>query len=113
MNRCTINIADFRCRASKPHAARPLFRDTNVSAGLSLVHSRSEERPAVYDISEAREAQRMRPRLASRPFSFERRSNVLRFRSNEPIRLAVRVVEQPRERFRGTTEGTFDLPPAA
>ena len=112
MNGCTINIADFRCRAANPRAAHPIFRDGN-SAGLSLVYSRSEELPTVYDISEAREAQRVRTRLSPRPISFERRSNVLRFRSNGPIRLAVHAAEQSRERFRSATEGPKDLPPAA
>ena len=113
MNGCTINIADFRCRTAKPRTSRPMFNGSNASAGLSLVPSRFEEPTTVYDISEAREAQRMRTRLAIRPLSFERRSNVLRFRSNEPVRLAVRVAEQSRERFHVNTEGTFDLPPAA
>jgi hypothetical protein len=90
-----------------------MFRTPESSAGLSLVPSKSEERSTVYDISEAREAQRMRTRLAFHPHTFERRSNVLRFRTGDPIRLAVRVVEQPRERFRGATEGPNDLPPAA
>lgn len=113
MNGCTINIADFRCRASKPRAARPMLRGANASAGLALVHSKSEESPTVYDISEARESKRMGPRLAFRPMGFERRSNVLRFRTNEPVRLTVRVAEQSRERYCGASDGLNDLPPAA
>lgn len=111
MNGSTVNIADFRCRASKPRAACPIFRSANAFAGLSVVHRGSDERPTVYDISEARESQRMRTRLTFRPLGIERRSNVLRFRAGGPVRLAVRVVdEQPRERFLG---GPNELPPAA
>lgn len=113
MNGCTVNIADFRCRASQPRADRPISRSENASAGPSLVYSRSSNRSDVYDISEAREARPMRTRHAVRPISFQRRSNVLRFRTNEPVCMMVRMAEQPRESFRGVAESSFDLPPAA
>jgi len=114
MNGCTVNIADFRCRESKPHAAaRSMLRMTHPSAGLSLVETRNELRPRVYDISEARESHRMGSRIVFRPLGVSRHAKVIRFRTNEPIQMNVRLMEKPREKWRGATEGSFDLPPAA
>ena len=113
MNGCTVDIADFRCRESKPRAVRPMVRSTQSSAGLSLVETKSEPRPAVYNIGEAPDGQRLRIRLKSRPVTMQRRANVIRFRSNEPIRLSVRVVDEPRNGWSGMSEDSYDLPPAA
>lgn len=124
MNGCTINIADFRCRALKSRAARPSFRDTHKHAGIALVEPSSslelqlqqalmQENPEVYDIGIAREAQRTRARIVFRPAPVQRRAKVLRFNGNEPIRMTLRT-DQPREAYRGgTIDGPYDLPPAA
>lgn len=127
MNGCTINIADFRCRAIKSRAARPSFWDAQKPAGITLVEVQNpqghrglqlmeaallQENPAVYDIGVAREAQRKRPRMVFRPIGIPRRAKVLRFNSHEPLRMPPRV-EESREKWRGATDGPYDLPPAA
>jgi len=90
----TVNIADFRCRAIK---RRP--SDSPQSAGrlesAYMVLSRPEPKvethtsPAlsrVCDIGIAREAQRLRSRMVTRPIQIQRRANVIRF-GQQKIRL--------------------------
>lgn len=121
-----INIADFRCRTT----ARALSfanRPPRRPRGFEIVQPRGswpewdarilqeavvQEDPTVYDIGIAREAQRMRHRAVFRPISIQRKAKVLRFRSEEPVSIRMRV-EERRAVESGRPDGPYDFPPAA
>ncbi len=128
MTGCTINIAEFRCRAvarvtsSSNYASRrthgfyvseaeaaPREHDEDLLQDAIL-----QEDPTVYDIGIAREAQRMRHRTVFRPVSVQRKAKVIRFRSEIPAMFKVRAEEaRVGEGWSNRPDGSNDFPPAA
>lgn len=123
MSECTVNIADFRCRAIKSRAR--IFRTTPAPAGLAIVASRhrgdvismssaaKSDNPQVYDIGVAREAQRSRQRVLFRPISIQRRAKVLRFHEAPSHAAPLQIAAQAAPRWNPPMHGPYDLPPAA
>lgn len=112
MSDTPVNIADFRCRAIKVRATQSSVRAVPMQGGLALVSSgrrekAAAERPRVYDIAAAREAQRMH-RPLFRPIAVQRRAKVLRFHEAEAH---AAVYAMPR--WTPPMNGPYDLPPAA
>ncbi len=127
MNGCTINIADFRCRATaraigntnrrarRPRGFAILEPDAaSQRRGVELLQEAVlREDPTVYDIGIAREVQRLRHRAVIRSISIPRKAKVLRFR-DELAQHVDRIEKGWRmEAWSGMTDGPFDLPPAA
>ncbi len=118
MSHCTVNIADFRCRAIKSRAN--VFRTDSPQTGLAIVAPRrrgnllsmsdaaQSGHPHVFDIGVAREAQRSRQRVIFRPISIQRRAKVIRFHE-----VPVQAVAQAAPRWTPPMNGPYDLPPAA
>lgn len=107
-----VNIADFRCRTVKFRAMHNSARAVPRPNGLALVSSghgekAKAERPRVYDIAAAREAQRMH-RPLFRPIVVQRRAKVLRFHEAE-----VHATVYAMPRWTPPMNGPCDLPPAA
>jgi hypothetical protein len=128
MNGCTINIADFRCRAiartignaarraRRPHGFASLeLGATSTRLGTEMLQEAVlREDPTVYDIGIAREVQRLRHRAVIRSISIPRKAKVLRFRNEPPAQPTGRIEEGRRmEDWSGMPDGPFDLPPAA
>jgi hypothetical protein len=112
MTDTTVNIADFRCRTIKFRAMHSSARAVQMQSSLAIVSSGSRdkataERPRVYDIAAAREAQRMH-RPLFRPIAVQRRAKVLRFHEAEA---RANVYAMPR--WTPPMNGPYDLPPAA
>ena len=124
MDGCTIDIAEYRCRAITASTPRP-NRLPRRPHGLEIVELETawrqgrqsrlfhgavvEEDPRVYDIGAARDAQHWRHLGGMNP---ERNAKVLHFRNQLPA--AARVEEgrgaEPRT---VKTDGPLDPPPAA
>jgi len=107
-----VNIADFRCRDIKFRTMHSSARSVPTQGGLAIVSSghrekATAERPRVYDIAAAREAQRMH-RPLFRPMAVQRRAKVLRFHEAEGH---ATVYAMPR--WTPPLNGPYDLPPAA
>ncbi len=128
MTGCTINIADFRCRAvarvtaSYNHLPRrpravSLIDDEVISKEPEMDFLKEailQEDPTVYDIGLAREAQRLRHRTVFRPTSVQRKAKVLRFKDEAPVRGKVRAEEaRVGKSWSKRPDGPYDLPPAA
>jgi len=127
MDGCTINIAEFRCRAIdrtklsfkrplQPHHGFAIVANEgpkNRHTGL-LQEAVLEDDPTVYDIGLVREVQRLRHRAVLRPVGLQRKAKVLRFRNEAPIQLKRQPEELRGVHARsGMPDGPSDLPPAA
>jgi hypothetical protein len=125
MNGLTINIAEFRCRATSRVAAtsnRPVKGLAVVSLDAAsdrwetntLQEAVLQDDPPIYDIGLAREAQRLRHRAVFRPAGLERKAKILRFRNERSAQFKVRLEETRAMQSRsGMPDGPRDLPPAA
>ena len=124
MDGCTINIADFRCRAITRSASIPRrlhgFEIVRPNEGSKereaeiLQEAVMQEDPTVYDIGIAREVQRLRHRAVFRPISILRKAKVLRFRAEAPTPVRIRLEERrAAEAWSGRPDGPYDFPPAA
>jgi hypothetical protein len=133
MTGCTINIAEFRCRAvsrvtssSNPRSGRARALSVTDADTRSKDRERDllqidllqdailQEDPTVYDIGVAREAQRLRHRTVFRPISNQRKAKVLRFRDEVAVRVKMRAEEaRGGEPWSNRPDGPYDLPPAA
>ena len=112
----TVNIADFRCRG-----VDRVWRRIEMENGPKLVEQPAQdaahemeagaaEKPVVFDISLARESQRMRQRMVFHSVSGSRhRSNLVRF--NEPEVAVMRIRSRAMESW---SHGSDDCdPPSA
>jgi hypothetical protein len=119
MDGCTIDIAEFRCRAISASATRPIRLPRR--SHLELVEQETAwqrrqaqmirgaitaEDPTVYDIGIAREAQRSGHRGADP----QHKAKVLRFENQMP---ASGEDRRGAESWPGASDGSFDPPPAA
>lgn len=119
MTGCPVNIADFRCRIMKPRTAHFSLRDTRRSTGLRVVESSAHrngsaldapsQESAPVDIGVARESQRLRRRIVSRPISIQRRANVVRIAEARPRAYAFPTPQA----WQFSPDDPCDLPPAA
>jgi hypothetical protein len=121
-----VNIAEFRCRAIKARSAHAFFRAASRPCGLKVVEpssghlgkdaadeTHSSETPIVFDIGIAREAQRLRRRPVFRPISIQRRAKVIHFGEAQTRVVAARAPESWPHSAARSSDGSFDLPPAA
>lgn len=121
MNGCTINIADFRCRATSritsidrtPRRVQTFEVVGQDRDGDLIQDAILQEDPTVYDIGIAREVQRTRHRAVFRPISIQRKANVLRFRNEVPVEFKIRAEERRAECWSSRPDGPCDPPPAA
>ena len=127
MTGCTINIAEFRCRAVtrattfSNRASRRTQTFSVVENGSSILKPGAEllhdailqQDPPIYDIGIAREAQRLRHRTVFRPISLQRKAKVLRFIEEIPAMARMRAEDSYAEAWTGRTDGPYDFPPAA
>src|SRR5215469_488577 len=111
-----VNIADFRCRDSKPRVGegpvpenRGKLRVVEAWSAVDDCEAETpEENPAVLAMGAARDNARMRQRIALHPVPTSRhRSNLVRF--NEP-RVAVMKIKGANAI---ESSGDCDFPPAA
>ena len=128
MNGCTINIADFRCRAIPGNSLSPSRRSRGFQ-GFEIVRLEAlsperesdilqdalvQEDPTVYDIGIAREVQRLRHRAVFRPICIQRKAKVLRFRNEALVPMKMRMEERRVAKpWSSRPDGPCDLPPAA
>lgn len=121
MKEPTVNISDFHCRGMKSRPGSFAPRNLNRPYDLYLLEA---ERAAdsttgagactVFDIEEAREAQRARSRYIPRPISLVRRAKVLCFTGAAPARQMARIeAARGPETWNASAEGPNDFPPAA
>ena len=123
MNGCTINIADFRCRALRTTLSPDRFarrqqgfevvQDEMDREAEMLQEAVLQDDPTVYDIGIAREAQRLRRRAVFRPINVQRKAKVLRFRDEVSVPCVMHLEERRAESWPGRPDGPHDHPPAA